>query len=136
MANYPTVRTYQQARALMDLRNKQGRTYAKLGNNLYLERRAADALAVRYHQTDIVTFRPDGKIELRCGGWYTMTTKQNIGAFSPFTVYQEKKIWYVNVGPDFTDANIVPFEDGMILDTPEWAALIEHAYIEGATPCS
>ena len=123
--NSTPIRSYQQARALLDLRKSQGRDYAKLRRNVYLESRANDCIAVVYHQTDIVVYHPDGEIELRCGGWFTVTTKQNINRFSPFTVYQEKGIWYVNKGPDFTQIDIVKFEDGMILDAPKWAKDLE-----------
>lgn len=129
----PNVRNYQQAKALIDLRTRQGRGYAKLWHNVYLEPRG-EAIAVRYYNTDIVTYYPDGRIELRNGGWQTVTTKQNISAFSPFTIYQEKGVWYVNTAADFSAVNaakcpkgtlppgIVEFENGMILDIPEWAA--------------
>lgn len=115
------IRSYQQAKALLDLRRRQGRDYAKLHHNVYLEPRADDCIAVKYHETDIVVYHPDGKIELHCGGWFTTTTKQNISAYSPFAVWQEKGVWYVNKGPDFVQADIMEFEDGMILDAPEWA---------------
>ena len=115
------IRSYQQAKALLDLRKSQGRNRAKLHHNVYLEPRADDCIAVKYHQTDIVIYHPDGKIELHCGGWYTATTKQNISAFSPFVVWQEKGVWYVNKGPDLALIDPMEFEDGIILDTPEWA---------------
>lgn len=134
------IRTYKQAAALLATRKAQGIAYAKLGNNTYLEwcdyGNTPDAIAVRYHQTDIVTFHPDGRIELRNGGWHTMSTKQNISAFSPFCVYQDRGEWLVNTRRDFTalhSANsakcpkgklppgIVRFVNGMILPTPKWA---------------
>jgi len=134
MTTYPQVRTYAQARALLDKRAKQRRGFAKLGNNVYLEPRAEGCIAVKYHWTDIVTFYPDGRIELRCGGWYTVSTKQNLSVFSPFSIYQEKGEWFVNTNKDYTEVNkagklpkgklppgIVRFQDGMILDTPKWA---------------
>ncbi len=109
------IQSYQQARELLNLRKSQGRDYAKLSHNVYLEPRADNCIAVKYHDTDIVVYHPDGKIELHCGGWFTVTTKQNISAFSPFTVWQEKKVWYVNRGPDFDPGTTVLFKDGMIL---------------------
>jgi hypothetical protein len=137
MTTTPEIRTYAQAKALLDKRRKQGRYTAKLGNNIYLEQRyhsdTGECIAVKYHQTDIVTFYSDGKIELRCGGWNTVTTKQNISTFSPFSVYQEKGEWFVNTSKDYSQVNrakcpkgtlppgIVRFKDGMILDTPKWA---------------
>jgi len=126
------IRNFAQARALLDLRQKQGRDRAKLGNNVYLEARGG-SVAVKYHDTDIVTYHPNGKIELRCNGWYTTTTKQNLSVFSPFSVWQEKGEWYVNTAANFSAANrfkgpkgtlppgIIRFKDGMILDTPKWA---------------
>ncbi len=144
MTTIPEIRTYAQAKALLDKRRQQGRSCAKLWHNVYLEWRYYGdtpqsptldrvCIAVKYHQTDIVTFYPDGKIELRCGGWYTVSTKQNISTFSPFSVYQEKGEWFVNTSKDYTQINcaktpkgtlppgVVRFKDGMILDTPKWA---------------
>jgi len=108
------------------VRQRQGRDRAKLGNNVYLEPRG-ESIAVKYHDTDIVTYHPNGQIELRCGGWYTVTTKQNINAFSPFYVWQKKHVWYVNtaVRDEYTKGTLPPgivrFEDGMILDAPKRA---------------
>ena len=116
------IRSYQQAKTLLDLRKGQGHPRAKLGHNVYLEPRANNCIAVKFHDTDIVVYRPDEKIELHCGGWFTATTKRNINAYSPFTVWQEKRKWYVNKGPNFSQTN-VDFKDGMILDAPEWAAI-------------
>jgi hypothetical protein len=113
------IRSYQQARELLNLRKSQGRNYAKLHHNVYLEPRANDYIAVKYHNTDIVVYHPDGKIELHCGGWRTATTKRNINAYSPFSVWQEKGVWYVNKGPDFDPGTIMEFEDGMILTRPK-----------------
>jgi len=134
------IRTYKQAAALLAKRKAQGKAYAKLGNNVYLEPRYWEdepgAIVVIYHQTDIVTFYPDGRIELRNDGWFTPSTKQNISAFSPFSIYQEKGEWFVNTTRDYTQVNrekcpkgpkgqlpkgIVRFVSGMVLPTPKWA---------------
>lgn len=70
------------------------------------------SIALKYHNTDVVTFAP-GFVELNSGGWLTPTTKERMNrglamaglGFS--NVYQDKKIWYVK------DAE---FFDGIRLD--------------------
>jgi len=114
------MNSYQEAKALIDRRSGQGHPRAKLHKNVYLESRSDGKIAVKYHGTDIIVYHPDGKIELDNGGWRTSSTKRNLNMYSPFHVYQEKGVWYVNKGPDFHDEGIVEFERGMILDTPEW----------------
>lgn len=114
------MNSYQAAKALIDRRASQGHSRAKLHKNVYLEPRSDGKIAVKYHDTDIVIYHPDGKIELDNGGWQTPSTKKNLGTYSPFYVYQEKGVWYVHIGPDAHDRNIIEFERGMILDTPNW----------------
>jgi hypothetical protein len=63
----------------------------KIANNTWLERRSTnfdsdiedpdDEIAVRLHNTDVVTFRRDGAITLNTGGWFTVTTKERINRF-------------------------------------------------------
>jgi len=109
------MHSYKAAKELLDLRKRQGHLRAKLHKNVYLEWRWV-SLAVKYYDTDIVTYYPDGRIELRNSGFQTVTTKQNINSFSPFHVYQREGVWYVSAGPD---RDKVKFENGMILETPE-----------------
>lgn len=63
--------------------------------------------AIRLHNTDVVTFLPNGKIELNSGGWRTATTKERINKFSPARLHQDKGVWYVS-------GSI--FYDGMLID--------------------
>jgi hypothetical protein len=114
------MNSYQEAKALLDRRANQGHPRAKLHKNVYLEPRSDGKIAVKYHDTDIIVYHPDGKIELDNGGWQTSSTKNHLCTNSPFHVYQEKGIWYVNMGPDFRDEDIIEFKRGMILDTPKW----------------
>lgn len=55
----------------------------KLENNTYLERRYTGAIAVRLHRTDVLTFYPDGRIEIDTGGWHTVTTRDRINRCLP-----------------------------------------------------
>lgn len=114
------MNTYQEAKTLIDLRASQGRDRAKLHKNIYLEPRPDGKIAVKYHDTDIVVYHPNGKIELHTGGWRTASTKANLNQYSPFQVWQSKGIWYIHTGGPFTDETTREFEDGMILDSPQW----------------
>lgn len=100
----------------------------KVANHTYLERHPNRDIAVRLHDTDIVTYHYDGSITLTTGGWSTPVTKARINAFTPRSVmvYSDKKRWMVThrstpveseygpyTRPDFNSA--VRFQDGMRL---------------------
>lgn len=70
----------------------------RLGHNTRLHRlHDSDAIAVEYHETDIVTFYPDGVIILDNGGWRTSTTRYRINQYLPDGYYlvQDKYEWYI-----------------------------------------
>lgn len=52
-------------------------------------------IAVRYHDTDVVTYLPDGRVELRTGGWKSQTTKRRMEDYSAAYVWSDNGIWYV-----------------------------------------
>lgn len=97
----------------------------KAANNTYVERRDADTIAVRLHDTDVVTYHADGRITLDTGEWYTVTTKERINRFTPANIHiaSNRGRWIVAhhviaydnyyTAPDWTDT--VPFADGMEL---------------------
>lgn len=62
----------------------------RLGNNTYLAERPQikgwPEYAVRLHDTDIVTFKHDGKIVLHTGGWVSTTTADRMDTFTPASV--------------------------------------------------
>ena len=71
---------------------------------------------IRFHLTDIITFKPDESYILNSGGWRTMITKERIGSFSPARVWADKGIWYLNGGVVFYDG--IHFDkDGKLLST-------------------
>ena len=82
---------YKEANQQLTGRNQQSR---KIANHTYLQRRGND-IAVKFHETDVVTFHPNGQTTLNSGGWQTKTTKERINEFSPVYVTQDKGIWYV-----------------------------------------
>lgn len=87
-------------------RNKSKR---KLANNTYAERRGED-IAIRLHQTDILTYKKDGTIVANSGGWKTSTTKDRLNNYLPtgVSIHQERGIWYWSHG----DGDRVIFTDG------------------------
>ena len=88
---------YQTIEAQLQGRNKESR---KCGNNTYLVRRP-DYLALRYHQTDVVKYYPDARIELDSGGWRTLTTKDRINRGLPpgYRLTQASGVWFLNEEP-------------------------------------
>lgn len=97
-------------------RNKLER---KVANNTYVVARE-NAVSVRLHNTDVVTFHRDGTITLNSGGWRTVTTKARINDALGRTGYvsQDKSVWhYLPHGIGWQDkAEWVPFSDGMTVD--------------------
>lgn len=94
----------------------------KLGHNTHVFRVVDDgmrAAAIRYHQTDIVTYREDGSIKLDSGKYRTATTKSHMNSVLPpgVSVYQKKGEWFVTLG----GGREVEFFDGMILGNPDVA---------------
>lgn len=107
---------------------------SKFVDNNTVEYTTADGRRViRLHDTDIITFMPNGKIILNSGGWKTMTTKNRINGFLDGTddlsigISQVKGMWYVEVsrrgaeiesehGCKYRPWNVVqsvPFVDGI-----------------------
>lgn len=110
-------KNYYQACELLGGRNRR-----KVGHNTYLLSRGED-VAVRYHNTDVVTFHADGTATLRNGGWNTLTTRKRFKACG-FPAHTDKGACYVSTGPkniykdgDYltTVYEYVPFEEGMSL---------------------
>lgn len=65
----------------------------KLDRNTYLERRADDKIAVRYHETDVVTYTPLW-IELDSGGWHTVSTMDRMRNHIPGDIRSDKYGWH------------------------------------------
>jgi len=72
--------------------------------------------AIRLHNTNIVIIKNNGDIILNSGGWKTITTKDRLCKFSPFVIYQNKGIWYINVTKDYKKEGGIPFYDGITFD--------------------
>lgn len=86
------------------------KTERPLANNTRIRRDPDGVIHVRLHDTDVVSYLPDGSCVLDSGGWRTYTTKDRMNAFGPASVYvwQEDGEWYVS-----NRQRYVGFRDGM-----------------------
>jgi hypothetical protein len=101
------MKTYQEA--AQKLGNHKSR---KLKNNTYLQRRNDNTIAVKLHETDVVTYYSNGKVKLDSGGWRTVTTKDRINQYSPIGLFQDKGIWYIGTWGE----KKAIYNDGMIIN--------------------
>jgi hypothetical protein len=86
-----------------------GKPRKKVANNTYIIRHP-DRLAVRLHQTDVVTAFPDGRVVVNSGGWRPgggkqdygwrsepgTTTMDRINSWTPsgWKIYKKDHVWY------------------------------------------
>lgn len=94
MTRIVTITTYAQADAYL------GKKFSRPlhGRSTRMERRDSGRIAIRYHDTDIVTYTASGATILNSGGFKTVTTKSKINEYIPgsFRVWQDKGIWTLN----------------------------------------
>ena len=103
--------TYKEACKLLDkARNGQ----KKLARNTYLITEGENKV-VRFWNTDIIIFRPDGTTVLNSGGYRTLTTKDRLNRFSPISIGQDRGNWWMF---DYTNPDSVRtlFADGIVVD--------------------
>lgn len=136
------MRTYQEAAD--HLARGRSKTYRPLtGRSTSLERRDADTIAVRYHETDVVTYHAGrlgqpGTVTVNSDGWRTATTKERINTYSHVRLYQEHGLWYVVTGvkdedgrtrPDWEsprclyEDGLTAFESGALVNPPDKAEM-------------
>jgi len=103
--------SFAEADALLQGRNKMRR---KVHGNTTLER-CGEAIALRLHSTDVVTFYPDGRIRLDNGGWPTVTSKDRINRCLPegWGVFQADNVWYLSHG--YRGDRVWIFRNGMTI---------------------
>jgi hypothetical protein len=95
-----------------------------LENNTRLQRRNCNDIAVKYHDTDIVTFRSDGSIVVNSGGWRTSTTKERINRYAGLHISQYKSIWYVTAKLLFADNGRIE-ADGSLLGFEDYSPSVD-----------
>lgn len=107
------------AEALRHLGNRPG---YRAGHNTRVVREGYAGLpALRYHDTDVVTYHPDGSLVLDSGGWRTVTTKDRLNQVGAVRVWSERSVWYVG-----WHSGIHAFADGI--------RLYPDGRVEGADP--
>ena len=85
----------------------------KLRNNTYLHRHALGIdICVKLHDTDVLTFKPDGSVVYNTGGWHTNTTKDRMNSYGADGrwIWQEKGVWTIG-----TRDKRVPYKDGVTI---------------------
>lgn len=74
------------------------------------------SVSLYYHRTPVVTWYLDGRIVLRSGGHYTVTTKRRMNDAVPdIRVWQRNFEWWVTPIHGNTQENPIPFHDGMVV---------------------
>jgi len=74
----------------------------KLASNLHVlvggpsKYTGKDAIYLRYHQTNIVEYFPDGSALLDPDGWHTPTVKRHLSAYTFCDVHQRDGVWMVD----------------------------------------
>lgn len=80
----------------------KGRQKRKIDNNTYLEQ-VDEVFIVRLYNTDIIKIYPDNTQVLRTGRYKTVTTKNRLSEYSFTRVNQDKHVWYLRNGAEFTE---------------------------------
>lgn len=100
------IRSWSQADTFLG--KKDDRPTGERGTRI--QRRPGNAIACRYHTTDVVTWYPNGYVQLNSGNWHTMTTKARMVAYAGVPIWSEKCVWYLG-----TPEGRIPFWDHMVL---------------------
>lgn len=89
-----------------------GRSEKKVGHNTIIHKNYDGDIAIRYHNTDIVTINRLDNIKLNNGNWYTSTTKGRLNQLVPsnVSIYSKKGEWRVKAAN-----GEFPYRNGMII---------------------
>lgn len=117
--DYPTWLTYQEALVLT--LNDKG--WTKVQNNSYVQVSAnlePGAIGLKLHETQIITWYPNGNIRIATGGWHSTTTRDRLNRYSPIACRMKKMDgeYYIiagDFGPLYHDLLIKPGPDGWVL---------------------
>jgi hypothetical protein len=77
-------------------------------------RRTDSSIAIRYQQTDVVTYHADGPIVLQSGGWQSVMTKARFSEYTRAIVFSQKGTWFVRMGS--WEVPPALYVDGMAID--------------------
>lgn len=95
----------------------------KLDRHTYAERRDNGAIAVKFWDTDILTFKSDGSCVATSGGFRTVTTKDRLNRFLPTgaAIFQRKGIWFWSAKDQigaFTDGDSISADGTITMQHP------------------
>ena len=76
----------------MDFLMEKDSLSRKVGHNTYVVSRSIDTVAIKYHDTDIVTYHRGGRITFNDGGWDSVTTRERMGQFSDIAFHRIKGV--------------------------------------------
>lgn len=90
------------------------------GKATRIHRIDAETIGVRYHQTDVVIYHADGRIELDSGGWRSNTTKARVDEYTHFRIWSDKGHWTVHWFGDDTLRLSADYADHMTWKDGKW----------------
>lgn len=99
---YTTERVKTHAELLAIVATARDKKSKPLQNNTRAELRGDD-VAIKLHDTDVITVNTSNVYTLNSGGWRTATTKDRINAHSPAKISQKAGIWYMSDNSLFYD---------------------------------
>jgi hypothetical protein len=109
-----TITRAGQFQVYVGLFKKKGKpTGKKVARNTYALQEDGIVYAIRFHDTNILTYEAD-RVTLDNGGYQTATTKERFNRFLPkgVSIYQKNFTWYVK---DTRDGTTKEFTNGMII---------------------
>jgi hypothetical protein len=118
---------YQKALALVKTARNKYKKPIVHNTWLILDTNSND-VAVHLHQTDIITFKPDGAIILDTGGWESKLTKDRMNEYlDHHRVGSERGVWTISSGgiDYFFENDMVINPDGTIDAQPIFAKKLE-----------
>jgi hypothetical protein len=93
--------TYTKAKGMLN-----GRSSVKLDYNTRIHPTGKD-ISLRFYQTDIAVFKPDGSILVDCQGIRSKSTKDRLNDYLPFKINQKDGEWFWDTGQKFQDGQII-----------------------------
>jgi hypothetical protein len=90
---------------------KMGKPLDKKNTRLFKPHPNKEYYEIRLHGNTIITITPTSYILDACG-WRSVTTKQRLNHYTPFTIFQKNFTWYVDWGFDPV-LHVTEFYDGM-----------------------
>jgi hypothetical protein len=113
---YATITNAGQFQVYVGLFKKTGKSRSKkIANNTLRIELQDGGYAIRFHDTNVLTFSADGKsVKLDSGGYRTRTTKERMSEYLPegLSITQKNWEWYIY---DRKNNSTLPYSDGMTL---------------------